>query len=225
VFNYLNGRLKLGEKDILPELLYQYQQALKRGLLYQGKWLDGNIYLNLLNVVSGVIRLTDDLEQKAELVQWRQQFLEEEKAHLPARHREETYAYAQAYLQYQEGNYGAAYRMLSQYKYPDVISDISRRLLLIRVYFDANDPDLFDAQVKSALMYISRAEAVSEPKRLAYNKFVRLTRRLHALRDQSIPVQKIHQLEAEIMAPEPLECRQWLREKCQQLLASAVPDP
>lgn len=216
--NYLNGRLKAEGPTWLPELLAVYRAAYERGDLFDGPWLDANVYLNILNVVSGVIRSLPPAEQSP-LHAWRAAFVQDNLDRLRPEQRDETYAYAQAYLAYQAGAFAEAYRRLTQYKHRDPISDISRRLLLVRVYYDAWDTDLFDSQVKSALMYISRAEAVAEGKRLAYNRFVRFTRRLFALRGPTARPAEIARIQAAIVKPEPLECRQWLLEKCTELLS------
>lgn len=223
LLNYLNGRLKAEGPSLLPELFRVYREAYTRGDLFDGPWLDANIYLNILNVVSGVIRSLPPGD-RAELVAWRATFVQDNLPRLRPEQREDTYAYARAYLAYQAGDYAEAYRRLSQYKHQDTISDISRRMLLVRVYYDAWDTDLFDSQVKSALMYISRASAVAEGKRLAYNRFVRFTRRLFALRGQAGTNPELARVAAAIAKPEPLECRQWLLEKCAELSADNPPD-
>ncbi|GAB4402808.1 MAG: hypothetical protein OHK0039_01280 [Bacteroidia bacterium] len=214
--NYLNGRLKGEGEDVLPELLYFYRSAYDRGLLFNGAFIDANVYLNILNVVSGVIRRST-APARQQLEAWRDTFVADNLARLRPDIREETHQYARAYLAYQHGRHAEAFRILSSYKHTDIISDISRRMLLVRVYYDAWDIELLDSQVKSALMYISRASAVSETKRLAYNRFVRITRKLSALRGSQTPAAELARLRADIEAPEPLECRQWLMEKCTEL--------
>jgi hypothetical protein len=216
VLNYLNGRLKREGPRMLPELLLFYRNAYQRGLLFSGGFLDANIYLNLLNVVSGVIRSASPADREA-LSAWRLGFAEENRLRLRPDVRESTYEYARAYLAYQEGAYNQAYKILTNYRSPDMITDMSRRILLVRVFFDAQDPELFDAQVKSALMYLSRADAVAESKRLAYNRFVRLTRRLFALRGKLDAARQAEALRRELLKPAPIECRQWLLEKCAEL--------
>ncbi|MDX2283827.1 MAG: hypothetical protein NW241_06675 [Bacteroidia bacterium] len=216
VLNYLNGRLKRDGPRMLPELLLFYRNAYQRGLLFSGGFLDANIYLNLLNVVSGVIRSASPADQDA-LKDWRLGFVEENRLRLRPDVRDSTYEYARAYLAYQEGAYNQAYRILTNYRSPDMITDMSRRILLVRVFFDAQDPELLDAQVKSALMYLSRADSVAESKRLAYNRFVRLTRRLSALRGKLDAARQVAALRRELLKPAPIECRQWLLEKCAEL--------
>ena len=221
VLNYLNGRLKRGQSEVLAELFAFYRAAWERGLMYSEGYLDGNIYLNILNVVSGLIRQLEEGKEKEALKAWREHFLHQEAQRLLPTKQAGIYQYAQAYMHYQQAEFSEAYQILTNFRDPDLISDISRRLLLIRVYFEAGDPDLFDAQVKSALMYISRAEAVSEPKRLAYNRFVRLSRRLFALDGKAGQAEKISAIQTEVLSPEPLECRQWLQETCERMLTAS----
>lgn len=216
LLNYLNGRFKAKGQDILPELLNLYRLGYERGLLFSGEYLDAHVFLNILNVATGVIKGSEG-DAKTAWEQWRQAFVADNRARLRPDIRDETYSYAQAYLAYQAKDYAVAYQLLSQHKPSDVLADLSRRTLLIRVYYDAWDQDLFDAQVKSALMYISRASSVSEGKRLAYNRFVRLSRMLFGLKGKPISGQKLAAIRADILSPEPLECRQWLTEKVEEL--------
>ncbi len=214
LLNYLNGRLKSEGQAVLPELFDLYRTSYDHGLLFAGEYLDTNVYLNILNVVTGVIKQHSPDEKL--LRKWRSNFVQENYLRLRPSPREEVFTYAKAYLAHQEGEFRQAYQLLSQYKPADILADLSRRSLLIRVYFDAWDDDLFDSQVKSALMYISRATAVSASKRQAYNRFVKLTRQLSGLRGKPIDPKKLDAIEAQIRDPEPLECRQWLTEKVLQ---------
>lgn len=212
LLNAFNGRLKSEGQSVLPELLDLYRTCYEHGLLFVGEYLDRNIYLNILNVATGVVKQLAGEEQKIEKA-WRADFVTENYLRLHPDLREETFLYAKAYLAYQESEFTTAYQLLSQYKPADMLADLSRRSLLIRVYYDAWDEDLFDSQVKSALMYISRASAVSERKREAYNRFVKITRQLSGIRGKQVSEKKIQAIRDLIQSPEPLECRQWLEEK------------
>lgn len=215
LLNYLNGRLKAQGELVLPELLQLYRLSFDRGLLFSGEYLDAHVFLNILNVSTGVIKQLQGEDRAAEEA-WRSSFVADNIARLHPELREETSLYARAYLAHQMQDYSLAYQLLNQYKPTDMLADLSRRSLLIRVYFDAWDQDLFDAQVKSALMYISRAAAVSESKRLAYNRFVRLSRLLFGLKGKEVEEKKLLAIRAEILDPAPLECRQWLLEKAEE---------
>lgn len=212
LLNAFNGRLKSEGQAVLPELFDLYRTCYENELLFVGEYLDRNVYLNILNVATGVIKQQQGAEQEA-LKEWRAAFVSENFLRLHPDHREETFLYAKAYLAYQESEFTTAYQLLSQYKPADMLADLSRRSLLIRVYYDAWDEELFDSQVKSALMYISRASAVSDQKREAYNRFVKITRQLSGIRGKQVSEKKIQAIKELIQSPEPLECRQWLEEK------------
>ena len=216
LLNLLNKQLKTQGELVLPALLGLYRLGLEQGLLFAGDYLDAHVFLNIVNVATGAVKQASGREQE-ELTVWRAAFVETYQERLPPGRREETVLYAEAYLAYQSGDYAAAYRLLNRCKPADALSDLSRRSLLIRVYYDAWDDDLFDAQVKSALMYISRAAAVSEGKRLAYNRFVRLTRQLFALRGKPDRSKALEAIRQEVQDPEALECRLWLQEKLAEL--------
>lgn len=215
LLNAFNGRLKSEGQAVLPELLDLYRTCYENESLFVGEYLDRNVYLNILNVATGVIKQRQGEEQE-DLRTWRAEFVTENYLRLHPDHRAETFLYARAYLAYQEAEFATAYQLLSQYKPVDMLADLSRRSLLIRVYYDAWDEDLFDSQVKSALMYISRASAVSDRKREAYNRFVKITRQLSGIRGKKVPEKKIQAIRELIQSPEPLECRQWLEEKVEE---------
>ena len=216
LLNAVNLQLKSEGAQVLPELLDMYRTCYDLGFLFTGEYLDKHVYLNILNVATGVVKQSEG-EKKEALEEWRANFAKENYLRLHPDHREETYLYATAYLAYQSKNFPEAYQLLNQYKPKDMLTDLSRRSLMIRVYYDAWDSDLLDSQVKSSLMYISRASAVSDQKRGAYNRFVKITRKLSGLRGKQLSDTEINKIQEDINAPGPLECRQWLTEKVEDL--------
>ncbi|TAE48336.1 MAG: hypothetical protein EAZ89_15430, partial [Bacteroidetes bacterium] len=217
LLNYLNGRHKAGTTQVIEELFFFYRGAYERGHLFSGPYIDAHVFTNLVMVCSGVIKRETDPQRQEELRLWRSRLVEENQERLRPALREMTLRYVEAYIHYEEKAYSAAYRILSSYKHPDIFADITRRILLLKVYFDADDPELFDAQAKSAWMYISRAEQVAASKREAYNHFVRLTRRLFVLRGKPETARDLARIREEILALPSLEGRSWLIEKCGEM--------
>ncbi len=210
LINYLIARWRKGE-DRLGEIFGWYKEADAHGALTAGGSIQVGNYLNVVNVGLALANAAKSPDQQAEIRSWVKAFTEKRYEQVKAAAREGAFQQAQAFLHYDLKAYDAAAKCLLEAR-NDLMTEFGRRVLLLKVYFDMGDTELFSALLNANLLFLHRKKArLSAHKFKAYNQFFRLCDKLFDLRHQpNASARKWNLLIEQVKMAEALESRQWL---------------
>lgn len=196
--HYQNLRESLGKEDIHPHSLkpmYQFAQnycifQVNRGNtgflqslfdLYNEMMLR-NLLLNDGQILPGDVKNIVALGARLEKYEWADEFLQNIADHIIPSYREAVLSYNQAYLFYSRKKLREAQRLLALIEYPDLFYALGARTLLLKIYYELEDQEGFEALILAFEAYLRRQRLLSAYQREAYHNLLRYARKLSRLR-------------------------------------------
>ncbi|MCB9275213.1 MAG: hypothetical protein H6564_14310 [Lewinellaceae bacterium] len=167
--NYCIQRLNKGQRLYIQQAFELYRKGLERGVLLEEGALSKFTYNNVLMLAIAL--------QEWE---WAEGFLEQYKAHLPERERENIYRYNLAVYYFRKPDYGRAMELLQQASLEDVLYSLNARSMLLRIYYELEEFDALESLLDSFRTFISRQKGLGYHKEHYLNllSFVRQMLRL-----------------------------------------------
>ncbi len=144
----INGcirRMNAGRRNYIREAFDLYQAALKRDFLRENGVLSGFTYKN-------IIRIGVALGEH----EWTEKFLEQHRAELHPRERDNLYRYNLAYLRFQQRDYAGAMPLLQQVDLEDPLNNLDARRMLLRSYYELEEWDALESLLQSFTAYLRR---------------------------------------------------------------------
>ncbi len=114
-------------------------------------------------------------------IQWAKKFAEDYKDRLPPHAREETLAYARAYIEYSQKSYGKALEELLKIKGGDYIYYLKIKMLQSRIYFEQKDYEKLLSLIDSFKHYVTANPAMPEETVKRYINYNNVLHRLTML--------------------------------------------
>jgi len=145
------------------------QLGLKQGLIFFNGFLRE---FTTLNIIKSAIRL--------EKIRWAKDFLQQYKDVFWRRFADEILAYCEAFINFYEGKYDKALALFTEVEYNNIFFEIERRIKLIQIYYEIEDIDLFEKEIKKKLRpYISNnRNRIGDMYRQSYLDFATYARKI-----------------------------------------------
>ncbi len=143
--NYCIKRLNRGNRQYIREAFELYRTALHQKVLLENGFLSSFTYNNIHSLGFALNEL-----------EWIEHFLENYKAHLYPKDRENTYRYNRAVFHFRKAEYTEAMSLLQQVEFKDVLYNSDARSMLLRIYYERQEFDALDSLLESFKTYIHR---------------------------------------------------------------------
>lgn len=171
--NYCIGRIMTGHADYRRKLLELYRRGLTTGIIFTQGEIGEFDYKNIVTL-GAALKEYD----------WTERFIEDNRERLPARERDNAYAYNKANYLYSRQRYDEAARLLFTVSDSDVKIHLSRVLLEVRIAYDQQDQESALNLLENLRLYVMRNRNVSTKDKKGYNYFIRYTKQLVNLKHQ-----------------------------------------
>ena len=143
--NYCIRRINENHPAYLREALDLYDAGLRSGALLDG---DRVSRFTLANATGIALRLGE--------LDWTERLLTDYAPKLAPEWRVSTLAFNRARLAFARRDYDGAHRHLQQTDTSDPIDNVNARVLQLKIYYETDDLDLFDAMLRSSEGFIRR---------------------------------------------------------------------
>ncbi|MEO6037189.1 MAG: hypothetical protein ABIQ93_02170, partial [Saprospiraceae bacterium] len=111
-------------------------------------------------------------------------------------------------IYFERGNYDQAQELLTQFEYDDMLLNIIAKTMLLKIYYEQDEPDAFESLLESMRIYLQRKEALDPARKLAYKNMISLMKKLMHLNPYSkVQKEKLRELTNNT---NPLMERDWL---------------
>lgn len=208
--NFCSTELRKGQNQYLEEVFSLYKLMLDKDLLTDEGYISPHYFKNL-----------NTLSLKLNKFAWAKGFVNEYKAKLPPKYRENMVNYCLGVNDFYQKKYKDAIFKLSQTENIDFFYHINTLMLLIKAAYEIGDMDFLKAKLEALRIYIRRNNTIAEQERMTYRNFINSTKRLLTLRNsftfaQKLDAKKEKQIERvtqKIKETDPLIDKTWLLEK------------
>lgn len=198
--NYCIRQINSGQLDFARSAWEWYKMGLEEDLLLDNGSLSLFSYTNIVAIGINVGEL-----------QWVEQFITAYAPYLPEQHQDHYRSYNSAKLYFAKGKLDTAIQHLHQYEYTDLLLNLEAKVLLIKIYYQADYWEALEALLDSFRIYLGRKTKVLTPSRKAnYQNIIRFTKQLVNLAPNAAGRQK---LRGAIEAAHPLSEKTWLLEQ------------
>ncbi|MBP7274268.1 MAG: hypothetical protein KA974_10520 [Saprospiraceae bacterium] len=198
LINYCIKRLNDGNLVYAKHGLQLYKEALQQALLLENGYLSRFAYRNI--VAMGL------LEKEYVFIE---KFLYDYKDLLEEAHRESTFSFNLARLEYSRRRYKQALKLLQKSDYTDLLLNLAAKTLLLKIYYETNEFDTLDTHLQAMQKFISRHRIMGYHK-ANYRNVVQLTHRL--INTNLFDVEEKKKLINDVQQTDPLTERDWLLE-------------
>ncbi len=205
--NYCIRQILDGQIEYYNKLFDIYQKAADYGALFIGKYMPTQLLKNIVTVGARVKKFnqTDD-------------FLETHVQYLKPDIRDSVYCFNKAALHFHQDQYEKALDYLNRMERLDFSFEASRKTLILRAYYELDEPIAYDSLSHSFREYIRTQRHISSRRREGYLNFIKAMNRLYNIKERKTP-EKIKTLENKINNYAQLNSKDWLLEKVAQLKA------
>lgn len=143
--NYGIKEFNSGKKHYLREVFNLYKQGLKYGVFLDNDVLSHYTYGNINSAALGLKEFT-----------WAEDFLNEYKAFLAPKNRDNVYQYNLATLYFRKPDYAKAMDFLQTVEFTDLIYNIESRRMLLKIYFSLGEEEALYSLLESFKRFIYR---------------------------------------------------------------------
>ncbi len=134
------------QKDFyLEQVLDLYKEGLLNEVFLTNGVLSRFTYNNIANAGLGL-----------KAFEWVENFLEEYKPNLEAKHRESAYSFNLASLYFRIPDYNKALQLLTRAEFDDILHNLDARRMLLRIYFDLGEYDALYSLLDSFSIFLRR---------------------------------------------------------------------
>ncbi len=203
--NYCARQILDGNIEYYRTLFTIFQKVADYGALFVEKYMSG---LLLKNIVTVGIRVKE-FDSTTE-------FLEAHSSYLKPEIRNSVYCFNKAALYFHQQQYEEALDYLNQMDRLDFNFEADRKTLILRAYYELDEPIAYDGLNHSFREYIRTQRHISMQRRAGYLNFVKATNLLYSIKEKKTP-EKIKNLETKINGYQQLNCKDWLLEKVREL--------
>ena len=151
--NYCIQQLNRGLMQYAQIGLDIYKEGLKSKVLLHNGTISNFTYTNI--VAKAIVCKDFD---------WAAQFVESYRPFLEPQHRESSYFYNRAWLQYEQQAYDEALRLLNQVNISDLLLNIAAKTIAMKIYYELGEFDLLHSHMEAMQTFLRRK------KMMAYHK-------------------------------------------------------
>ncbi|MCI5058478.1 MAG: hypothetical protein MRY83_20365 [Flavobacteriales bacterium] len=172
IINYCIKKSNLGDESFRNELFENYNFLLSENIITLGGFLSLHEYKN----ISTIAILLKKLD-------WLNSFSARYTNFLEYQYRKTANAYNLARIFFQKGDYSESIKYLIEVDQDDLYYDLGKRILWVKIYFELDDFELFNANTNSFMTYLNRNKIISDYQRKLYKSFLKWIKRLYAIRE------------------------------------------
>lgn len=194
--NYCIRRLNDGSPHFAGEALDIYKEGLEKEYLLTEQRLSRFTYSNIITC-SLVVGEYD----------WAIDFAENYKPLLVAPHRESTYSFNLARLEYARGNHKIALPLLQKTEYRELVLNLTAKALISKIYFESDEYEALAAHLDAMQQFIRRKKVIGYHRDM-FRNFVSILKKRIDIAD--FEKEKLAALKVEAEALNPLAERKWL---------------
>lgn len=198
----INGcirRMNAGQRAYIREAFDLYRAALERDFLKENGVLSGFTYKNILRVS---LALGEN--------EWARQFLEQHRADLDVRERDNLYSYNLAYFYFQQHDYARAMPLLQQVDLEDPLNNLDARRMLLRSYWELGEWEALASLLQSFSAYLRRQKNLGYHRK-TNEQLIAFTKKM--IEADQADSKAIAALRAEVDATPDIAERAWLLEQ------------
>jgi len=195
--NYCISRINAGIDSYLHKAFKLYKLGFEKEILLENGTISK---ISFGNAVSNALKIRE--------FSWAEGFVQRFKDKLEEKNRESMTNFNMARIYFERGEYGKAQQLLAKFEYDDIILNLIAKTMLLKIYYEASEYDIFESLLESMRTYLQRKDAISSNHRIVYKNLLGVMRRLIHLNPYSkAQVEKFREL---VMATNPLIEREWL---------------
>ncbi len=169
--NYCLRKLDGGMEEFLPEIVDLYKLLIRKEIIFENGWLAPE---DVKNIVTAALRGGE--------MEWTEKFLKEYKDRINPEYRESAYVYNMANLYFHKKEFSKALKLMQEVEINDIYYHLGAKVLLLKTYFELNEPEPFFSLVDAFSNYLKRNKLISDTKRTTHLNFVKFTKKLMQLR-------------------------------------------
>ncbi|HND87932.1 MAG TPA: hypothetical protein PK971_06385 [Saprospiraceae bacterium] len=197
--NYCIRRVNVGQRSFFNDIMDFYKDGLRKGYLLDKGQLSRFTYHNI--VAAGLQTREFD---------WVEDFLHRYKSALERSHRESSYSFNKARLEFARKRYDEVLPLLQNSNYHDPLLSLSAKSMALKIYYETGEQDLLHSHLEAMKNYIRRKSTLGYH-RTYYLNLVTYTQKLAAL--DWTDKRKVEQLRQRILQETALTEREWLLEQ------------
>lgn len=148
--NYCIQQLNKGNQKYAQQGLEIYKEGIKDNLLLPNGVLSHFTYRN---IVAKAIVVKD--------FEWAAQFITQYKATLEPKHRENTYSFNLAWLEYERKNYDNALDLVLRTNFTDLLLNISAKTIALKIYYELGAFDLLYSHLDAMKVFLHRKKLIA----------------------------------------------------------------
>lgn len=197
--NYCIRRVNSGERQFFNDIMDFYKNGLQKGYLIENGQLSRFTYHNIVGA---------GLQTKE--YDWIEVFIGKYKNALERSHRESTYKFNLARLEFARKRYDVVLPLLQNANYYDPLIALAAKSLALKIYYEMKAYDLLESHLEAMKIYIRRKPMLGYH-RSHYLNLVRFTQKLVLLDRKNTAA--VNVLKAAILQEPALVDREWLLEQ------------
>ena len=202
--NYCIKKLNKGEAKYGQELFELYQTGLSNKVLLNDDLLYPWTYKNIVAV---------GLKLKA--FDWTETFIHHYKSFLPAKQREDTFAFNLARLFFEKNEYQQVIQLLSAMKVDELTVHLDTKVILLKTYYELEEWNVLFSLIDSFKIFLRRKKGLGYHKD-NYTNIIKYVKQLNNLNHYD--KEAVKKLKEQIAETHLLTEKKWLLEKVNVLL-------
>lgn len=210
--NYCVKKVNGGDSSFLEKLFEIYTYELEHKIILDDGILLHSHYKNIVAMGLGLNKLD-----------WVKSFIEEYKNKITPELQQTAYNYNLAFYYVRMENYDKAFDYIQQCDFDDVYYALSIKALTIKIYYEIDDPVLFDSNANATMSFLKRNKVISDFQRKARMNLIKVMKKLFKLKISPEykykKERKIAKLRSDIEGINPLGNKDWVIQKLDELEA------
>ena len=197
--NYCIRRVNVGQRQFFNDIMDFYKNGLLKGYLIENGHLSRFTYHNIVGA---------GLQTKE--YDWTAEFIGKYKNTIERSHRESSYKFNLARLEFAQKRYDVVLPLLQNSNYYDPLIALAAKSLALKIYYETKEYDLLESHLEAMKIYIRRKPMLGYH-RSHYLNLVRFTQKLVVLNHKNTAAVAI--LKETIRNEPALVDREWLLEQ------------
>ncbi|MEZ4917625.1 MAG: hypothetical protein R2792_00855 [Saprospiraceae bacterium] len=203
--HYCVGRINKGDREFLTEYFGLLDDGIEKGVFISNGELAPWRYNNAVAAALGLGK-----------IDWAEQFIQQNKVHLPPATRENTYAFNLARVYRFQGRFKDVLELLRDLEYEDIGYSLLSKRMVVMTYYDLDELDALESFIESFRVFLNRHKDIPSQRRKSYLKWLKYVRQLTRLVPNDR--EKRNQLRQEILDKKAvIGNAEWLLEKLDEL--------
>ncbi len=201
--NFCVRQVNEGNRSYFREMFELYRRGLELQVLMENGQLSRFTYHN---AVASAIQI--------EAFDWARKLIVEYRDHLEEPHRDSSYRFNLARLEYEQQNYSEALDLIGGIHFQDLLVNLAAKAIILKIYYQLSEYNLLEAHLNAMNNFIRRKRVLGYHKE-NYLNIIRYTKKIMAINQYDKSA--VQNLSKEISAEEKLTEKRWLLQQLTEL--------